>query len=546
MDYASEGRVLLVDDERLVRFTISAWLKTSRFEVTAVETPEAAIGELKSRPYDVVLTDVMMGAVDGFMFRDIVRGFNDRIPFVFLSALVHSPSNNLLEKVAADISSYYVAKNSRRDYLLGRIRQAVGSYRAEREVGVLTAQMNSELRIASRVQHALLPPPVRHDDGIFYSCMWRPSNIVSGDLFRWFPLGEKAAAIFFGDIAGHSTPAALGMTAVMAHLREPSTLAAVQSWQPEIVCQKINDYIRATLADITYLAGTMLFVDYGKMVVRYLNAGGMEPLCFRRCDGSCIALNPERRGCLPMGLMDGAAYTEADVVEASIPEDGVICLYSDGFVDLTTDVKGENRVPHEILEGILGELVCGSSGLSDLGSVPYRLTTTLKDMGYMYVQDDRSFCLIGNALDSDVRFVTTVPMNTPDGVTEAVSRSARWAFDRRYPDAVVARLELLLGEHLENVRKHGLDEESRRYEAALLEIRPAADDLEIIVWDRGKSQVGELADATAHPDLTLDAQNETLAGSGRGLAIIQKICRNIAYESFDGLNKFIFTMAVKS
>jgi len=546
MDYADEGRVLLVDDERLVRFTISAWLKTSGFEVTAVETPEEAIAELKGRPYDVVLTDVMMGTVDGFMFRDIVRGFNARIPFVFLSALVTSPSNNLQEKVSADVRSYYAPKNCRREYLLGRIRQAVGSYRAEREVGVLTAQVNSELRIAARVQHALLPPSACYDGDVFYSCLWCPSNIVSGDLFCWFPLDGKAAAVLFGDIAGHSTPAALGMTAVMAHLRERDTVEAVRTRRPELVCQKIHNYIRANLADVTYMAGTMLIVDYGTMTVRYLNAGGMEPLCFRRCDGSRVELNPERRGGLPMGLTDGTTYAAADVVETAIPEDGIVCLYSDGFVDLTSDVKGENRVPHEILEDVLGELIGGTSGMSDIGSVPYRLTSMLKDMGYLYAQDDRAFCVIGNAMRSNARFVTTVPMDTPDGLNEAVSRVSHWAAGRRYPDNLVARLELLLCEHLENVRKHGLDQDGRRYERVLLEIRPAGEELEVLIWDRGKPYAGDLAEAAVHPDLTLDVQNETLAGSGRGLAIIQKICRRISHENFDGLNKFVFTMAVKS
>ena len=76
MSERTEGRILLVDDERLVRFAISAWLKTSRFEVTAVESSEKGIAELKARPYDLVLSDVMMGTMDGFAFREAVRGFN--------------------------------------------------------------------------------------------------------------------------------------------------------------------------------------------------------------------------------------------------------------------------------------------------------------------------------------------------------------------------------------------------------------------------------------------------------------------------------------
>jgi len=137
MEYENEGRVLLLDDERLVRYTIAACLKAANFEVRAVDTPEAALAELKNQPYDVVLSDIMMGAVDGFMFRDAVRGFNPTIPIVFLTALMDSPENSLMEKIATDICSYYVPKNARRELLLGRLRQTVRAYRSEREVGDL-------------------------------------------------------------------------------------------------------------------------------------------------------------------------------------------------------------------------------------------------------------------------------------------------------------------------------------------------------------------------------------------------------------------------
>jgi len=548
MGGANEGRVLLVDDERLVRFTISAWLKTAHFEVTAVETPEAAVVALKERAYDAILTDVMMGVVDGFMFRDAVRGFDAKIPMIFLTALVNSPSNRLLERVAEDLYSYYVPKNARRDFLLGRLRQAVSACRAERESVELRARVKSELSIAARVQHAMLPPPVRYDEGIFYSMLWRPRNIVSGDLFSWFSLGGQSAAVFFGDIAGHGAPAALAMTAVMAHLKELETFHAVRTRRPELICREIHKFIRAHLHDVTYVAGTVLFVDFKTRRVRYMNAGGLDPLCFRRCDGSCVPLNPEKRGCLPMGLTDEATYDEANIVEAQLPEDGFLCLYSDGFVDLTTDPEGENRVPQEMFIEILGELIRGTSGTTDIASVPARLIDTLKDMGYVHAQDDRSFCLLGSPMNvHDIRFISTVPMNDPNAVCKTVDRAAEWAVRHGCDDELVARLELLLSEHLENIRKHGLDEESRRHEFAVIETRSTSEGLEVQVWDHGKPYEGGLTEEEAeHPDVMLDAQNDVLNASGRGLAILQKVCRRITYEKFDEINKFTFLMGEKA
>lgn len=545
MGYENEGRVLLLDDERLVRFTISAWLKASNFEVTAVETPEAAYAELKRRSYDVILSDVLMGVVDGFMFRDTVRGFNAKIPVIFLTALVNTTANRLLEKISADIYSYYVPKNARRDFLLGRLRQAICAYRAEREAGLLKSRMEGDLRIASRVQHALLPPAVRYDEGIFYTGLWWPCNIVSGDLFCWFPLSGDSAVVVFGDIAGHGAPAALSMTAVIAHLKGLETSEVITTRRPELVCHEIDSYIRNNLRDVTYMAGTVLYVDYSQKVVRYVNAGGIEPLCLRRCDGSVVELNPDRRGGLPMGMMDDTSYTEAEVVEAEIPEDAILCLYSDGFVDLTSDPAGENRMPRDMFAEILCELVRGSSGTSAVGSIPYRLAQTLKDMGYTHAQDDQTFCLIGNPAMSEMRFMATVQMKSSASINDVVDRASGWAAKRGYPDELAARLELLLIEHLENVRKHGLNDDGRRNELVVVEMRPIDGGVEILAWDRGRPYDGDLSELAPHPDVTLDAQNELLATSGRGFAIVRKICRCVTHEHFGGLNKFTFVMETK-
>lgn len=545
MNEANEGRILVVDDERLVRFTLSAWLKASRFAVTAVATPEEAVAALREGAYDAVLSDVMMGAVDGFMFRDAVRGFNARIPIIFLTALVSSPTNQLQERIAADPYSSYVAKNARRAVLLARIRQSVRGYRAEREAAELKAALRAELEVAARVQDALLPPPVLLGPQIFFSALSRPHDTVTGDFYAWFSLAEDAGILVYGDISGHGTPAALAMTAVLSHLKDQTGSEGVRTRQPHLICQDLDRFIRQNLRDICYLAGTVLFVNFGTNRVRYLNAGGPEPLCFSRADGTRIALNPERRGGLPMGLMEGTAYTAADVVEAPIPSDALLCLHSDGYADVTSDPAGEDRLPQDVLEEVIAELVRGGSGTTDFATLPYRLNAVVRDMGYVHWQDDAHFFILGRTMGHALRFLETVPMDARERIDALVARAAAWAAARKMPDAAVARLELLLDEHLENVRRHGLTEAQRRREVAVVEMRPAGDDLEVCAWDRGAKWEGDLSETAPHPDLALDAQNAALAGGGRGIAILRKVAHSIAYDRFDGMNKFTFLIGAK-
>ena len=546
MSERTEGRILLVDNERLARFAISALLKTSRFEVTAVESPEKGLAELQAHPYDLVLSDVMMGTMDGFAFREAVRGFNAHIPIVFLTALVHSPTNQLQERIAADAHSCYVPKNARRDVLLTRIRQAVSGYRAEREAAELKAALRADLEVAAHVQNALLPPSVALGPKLFYSALSCPHDIVTGDFCHWKKLTDEAGVLVFGDISGHGTSAALAMAAVVSHLKGLAASEGVRQGRPHLICRDLDRFIRQNLRDVCYLAGTVLFADFGAKKVRYLNAGGPEPLCFARSDASRIELNPGRRGGLPMGLMDGATYDEADVVEASFPSDALFCLHSDGYSDLSTDAADEERLPPEMLSDIIAELVRGASGTLDLVSLPYRLNALLRDMGYVHAHDDRYFLVAGRSMAGGVRFLRAVPMDDPAEIDRAVEDAARWAAARKCPEAVVARLELLLDEHLVNVRGHALTEARRRSEVVALEIRPAAGDLEVCAWDRGARWEGDLSEVAPHPDLALDAQNAAFAARGRGFAILRKVARSIAYERFEGLNKYTFLLQAKA
>lgn len=57
--------VLLVDDEDRFRTTLAKMLAFEGLEVGAAASGEAALEELKARPYDVVLLDVRMPGLSG-------------------------------------------------------------------------------------------------------------------------------------------------------------------------------------------------------------------------------------------------------------------------------------------------------------------------------------------------------------------------------------------------------------------------------------------------------------------------------------------------
>ncbi|MBP0048036.1 sigma-54-dependent Fis family transcriptional regulator [Marinobacterium sp. AK62] len=80
------GRVMLVDDEAMVREATSQWLELSGFEVEAYEAAEAALARITPETDAVLLTDVRMPGMDGLeLMREALQRAPD-LPVILLTA----------------------------------------------------------------------------------------------------------------------------------------------------------------------------------------------------------------------------------------------------------------------------------------------------------------------------------------------------------------------------------------------------------------------------------------------------------------------------
>ena len=68
------GRILVVDDDRAVRGALRVNLSKAGHDVQLVENAQAALDVLRDRPFDLVLTDVMMPGMSGMELLAEVRG----------------------------------------------------------------------------------------------------------------------------------------------------------------------------------------------------------------------------------------------------------------------------------------------------------------------------------------------------------------------------------------------------------------------------------------------------------------------------------------
>jgi serine phosphatase RsbU (regulator of sigma subunit) len=191
-----------------------------------------------------------------------------------------------------------------------------------------------ELRIASDIQRALLPPDRFASVRVELAASTTPCRSVGGDLFDYIEQESGALAFTVADVAGKGTSAAL-LTAVVQGL-----LAGESNHvdQPAQVCTRLN---RALCRRA--VASRFVTVFYGQLgtdhTLKYCNAGHNAPFLVTSSD----ILRLDAGGTV-VGLFD---FSEYDSGEVPVAAGDLLVVFSDGVteaVNTAGDEFGDERL----------------------------------------------------------------------------------------------------------------------------------------------------------------------------------------------------------
>jgi DNA-binding NtrC family response regulator len=127
---ASEGSLLIVDDEPSVRTSLSGWFRRDGYDVATAENAVAALNLLRGRPYDVVLLDIKMPGMDGMDLQERIRQIDPRVAVIMMTAFASvETAVRALKQGAFD----YVTKPVDPDELSHLVRRAIEQGRLRKE-----------------------------------------------------------------------------------------------------------------------------------------------------------------------------------------------------------------------------------------------------------------------------------------------------------------------------------------------------------------------------------------------------------------------------
>ena len=534
-------KVLLVDDDNMVRFYLSAFFMQTEYDVTAVASAQEGLELMRKESFEVVISDVMMEPIDGFMFRQLLREHHSMLPIIFLTAIVNNMDNALLTQVMDDPFSYYVPKNTNKQFLLAKLRQILQYSQAEKTIREIEAQVQENQELASEVQNAFLPPWTCEEGNYQFSWLYKPLGKISGDLFEWMPLNDHSVLAVFGDVAGHGTHSAMGMMAIQSFLKQMALYTEESVMYPHRIAKEINDFILQNLSGRIYMCGLILYWNFKTNVMRMHNAGYLDIVSFDIRDGKRKDLNPKHLGSMPLGMMKQAEYLEENTIEYIGNENEVYLVASDGLLDLSKTEDGEEPVDHALLSDLMSILVQDVMTEENVIALPYKCYETLEQLGYDYPQDDLSLIVLRKNAGkvNDRVFVSRINPNTED-VDKVSIKIADFLIDLNLPVEFSTKVELLLEEHLVNIIEHGMNETKKQNDFIMIKVDCQEKEIVLTVWDRGREWNSKMLNSDLKPDGVLDLLNLRHADGGRGVLIMKKIAPKITHNRYCGLNETVF------
>ena len=540
----SRTKILVIDDERLIRLTLNAKLKQIGYTAVCVASIPEAVALLNDggyKQFTAIITDIMMGDMDGFVFRDIVRGMDETMPIFFMTALDPEEGSGFLKRIMEDNYSSYLPKSINPNVLIKRVQRIVDAKTVEERIKAKDKEVMESLTLGAHLQRKMLPPHVGITDTDFYTCWWEPKEIVSGDLLEVIPLPDGGKLYVLGDIQGHGTSASLSMMAVQSFLKQLPASDNFAEATPASIANLLHRFFTDNLGTLSYMTALICMHRPERRIVDWISCGAPDLHVVDPMNSDPGEINPEKRGGLPIGLMRDTLYTENDAVRTELSESAVCVAFTDGVSDVYKDCDGYEQMSDSLLFELQNELLSEARLKNTIIASPYKFQLACEAYGYRVFADDMTELIFGPRLNQPGVLIRSIPMDSA-AIDKTALEIEHWCSEQGWEPEIITKVELVFEEKMMNLYDHGYDARDRAGEQACLKLEKNRTHVELTVWDWG-TQEPSLPVAAGDLEVELELKNRHFSGRGRGRLMVRKICDGIERNRFETLNETIYRIA---
>jgi serine phosphatase RsbU (regulator of sigma subunit) len=341
-----KARLLVIDDEAMVRESMVAYLEDSGYQVIAVDSGHAGLQALQEQEIDLVLCDLRMPVLDGLQVLQQVKQYDAQIPVIVVSGA--GVMDDVVQALRLGASDYLVKPiidmvmlehSVQRNLDLVDLERQNKSYRdhlesANRDLRASLDELRSDQQAGRKVQMKMLPEPIE-EEGLSFSHIIKPSLMLSGDFLDYFPLDDKHFGFYIADVSGHGASSAF-VTVLLKNLtyrlkRNLKRGSSNDIFHPVKVLERINQELLDTECG-KHLTIVYCVLNLETLQLNY-SIGAHFPMPILFSDGKAQYL--EGRG-MPVGLFRDAQYSN---YELQLPNKFTLSMFSDGILELLTQAS---------------------------------------------------------------------------------------------------------------------------------------------------------------------------------------------------------------
>lgn len=382
-------RILIIDDERMVREILTAYLEDSGFEVTKASDGQAGIEQIRNHQPDLVLCDLRMPGMDGLQVLATVTREFPELPILVVSGMggmsdaIQALKLGAWDYVTKPIEDMAVLEHAI-DHALERARLRRENREHRERLEGINEQLRQTVRrlredetAARRIQFQLLPENNKVFRNYCFSRHLLTSQYLSGDFVDYFAIDADHLGFYIADVSGHGVSSAFVTIMLKSYIGRYRELYRQNRdrgiLNPAETLSRLNREIFSCHMD-KYLTMFYGIIEWSNNLLRYSSGGQFPfPILFDGQEAHYIG-----KKSLPIGLFDFASYQTESL---QLPPQCAMVLISDGILETLpqTNLRAKQAFLLELIgnTNLTIENLVEKLGLDQIGLLPDDVTLLL-------------------------------------------------------------------------------------------------------------------------------------------------------------------------
>jgi phosphoserine phosphatase RsbU/P len=338
-------RLLLVEDSLTMRRILSAKLTDHGYVVETANDGLQGLAKARLDPRpELILTDYEMPELDGAGFCQALKADKElrSLPVLMLTTLGETRSK--IAGLSAGADDYIEKPKGEDDFLIlyARINAHLRIADQSAELADRNRLLESahkkftfELKLAQKVQFALMPRPPKPRGVLHIAVRYTPANELGGDVYDFYRLEHNRLGILVADVSGHGVNSAM-LSGMVKALAAPLSLAVLE---PGELLAGLDVATEQYFPEGYFCTGFYLIADEETGLVRYAGVGHPPAIIVGPNGPRTLHSNP---GMLGIGMVDGTAASSDRIG----PGESLV-IYTDGLTDAmdpSDALFGEDRL----------------------------------------------------------------------------------------------------------------------------------------------------------------------------------------------------------